>query len=129
MIVLDTHVWVWWANDSDRLDARYRSLIELHGDAGLGVSVISCWEVCKLVEKGRLRLSSDLAEWIAAATTLPGVVILPVTPQMAVESVKLPPPFHADPADQLIVATAHVLGAGLLTADRQLVDYLGVLTL
>lgn len=129
MILLDTHIWVWWANDSDRLSAEHRSLIDQHRGEGLGVSVISCWEVCKLYEKGRLRLSTDLKDWMAAATILPGVVMLPLTPQMAVDSVRLPQPFHSDPADQLIVATARTLGARLLTADRQLVDYSGVSTL
>jgi PIN domain nuclease of toxin-antitoxin system len=129
VILLDTHIWVWWANDSDRLSFQQKALIELHRSEGLGVSVISCWEVCKLVEKGRLRLQADVIKWIETATTLPGVVILPLTPPMTIESIRLPPPFHADPADQLIVATARILGVQLLTADRRLIDYPGVPTL
>lgn len=129
MIVLDTHIWVWWANDSEGLRVQYQTLIDSHRSEGLGVSVVSCWEVCKLAEKGRLRLSTDLASWIATATSLPGVVMLPLTPQVAVESVRLPPPFHSDPADQLIVATARVMRVPLLTADHQLIEYPGVTTL
>jgi PIN domain nuclease of toxin-antitoxin system len=129
VILLDTHIWVWWANDSDRLSNQHKALIERHSSDGLGVSVISCWEVCKLVEKGRLKLSTGVRNWIESATTLPNVVLLPLTPQMTVESIGLPTPFHADPADQLIVATARVLGLQLLTADRRLVDYPGVPTL
>jgi PIN domain nuclease of toxin-antitoxin system len=120
---------VWWANESNQLSDRHRALIEQHRDSGLGVSVISCWEVCKLVEKRRLRLANDLADWVAEAVALTDVVILPLTPEITIESTRLPPPFHADPADQLIVATARILNTSLLTADRQLIDYPGVPTL
>lgn len=47
MIVLDTHMWYWWVGQSDRLTPLYRELIDEHRDEGLGVSVISCWEVAK----------------------------------------------------------------------------------
>lgn len=56
MIVLDTHIWVWWANDATELRTRQREIILEHRDGGLGVSVISCWEVAKLVAKRRLNL-------------------------------------------------------------------------
>jgi PIN domain nuclease of toxin-antitoxin system len=129
VILLDTHIWVWWADNSDHLSNTNRKLIGDSLGEGLGVSVISCWEVCKLFEKGRLRLAMDLSDWIAAALALPSVILLPITPQIAVESVKLPPPFHADPADQLIVATPRVMRARLLTADQQLLNYSGVSTI
>lgn len=129
MIVLDTHIWVWWANGSEQLRGTHRDAINQHGASGLGVSVISCWEIGKLVEKGRLKLSMGLGDWVTAALALPGVVTLPLTPEIAVESVQLPRPIHGDPADQLIVATSRLLGAKLLTADEHLIQYAGVSTL
>ena len=56
MILLDTHIWVWWDDGSPQLTPAQRQHIESHEDSGLGVSVISCWEVCKLVELNRLVL-------------------------------------------------------------------------
>lgn len=60
MILLDTHVWVWWAGADERLTAQQREAIESHRVDGLGVSTISCWEVAKLVEYDRLELTMDL---------------------------------------------------------------------
>jgi len=56
MIVLDTHIWIWWVHDAPALSDDYRSSIEQHEESDLGISAISCWEVAKLVEKGRLGL-------------------------------------------------------------------------
>ena len=56
MIVLDTHIWIWWVDGSSQLTAQHQEWIEAYKPEGLGVSVISCWEVAKLVENGRLKL-------------------------------------------------------------------------
>ena len=56
MIVLDTHIWVWWVDGSAQLTAQHQNQIEKYKPDGLGVSIISCWEVAKLVESGRLKL-------------------------------------------------------------------------
>lgn len=93
------------------------------------MSVISCWEVAKLVEKGRLTLSQPVGDWISEALALPDVLLLPLTAEIAIESAQLPPTIHADPADQIIVATARILQVPLLTADKRLIDYLHVATL
>lgn len=54
MIVLDTHIWIWWVHKAPELTDAYRSIIEEHEATGIGISAISCWEVAKLVEKGWL---------------------------------------------------------------------------
>lgn len=54
MIVLDTHIWVWWVHGAPELSDEYRRIITQHEVSGLGVSAISCWEVAKLVEKDGL---------------------------------------------------------------------------
>ena len=129
MIVLDTHIWIWWANQSKTLGTLHRQFIEQHGAEGLGVSVISCWEIGNLVEKGRLKLNTPLRVWIDTALNLPGTVLLPLTPQIAIESSQLPPPIHGDPADQILIATARILGIPLMTADQRLIGYPHVTTL
>jgi PIN domain nuclease of toxin-antitoxin system len=56
MIILDTHIWIWWAEESPHLTTRQRGLLHHHQSTGLGVSVLSCWEVAKLVSLQRLQL-------------------------------------------------------------------------
>lgn len=129
MIVLDTHIWVWWVNGSESLSRRQTELLQQHENDGLGVSVISCWEVAKLVEKRRLQLSADVGPWIEAALGYPGVSLLPLTAEIAVAATQLPGEFHNDPADQIIVATARTQSAPLLTADARILGYEHVATL
>jgi PIN domain nuclease of toxin-antitoxin system len=92
-----------------------------------GVSIISCWEVAKKVEIGKLELDRPVAEWIETALTYEGFRLLDLSPAIVVESTQLPQPFHRDPADQMIVATARVLGLPLVTSDQRLIDYPHVL--
>lgn len=123
MILLDTHIWVWWVHGDDRLSAAHSALAADSEENGIGVSVISCWEVAKLVEYGRLALPLPVGEWLSQALDYPGVNLLPLTPEIAVESTQLPGSFHRDPADQIIVATARIHGIRLLAADLKIVRY------
>jgi PIN domain nuclease of toxin-antitoxin system len=123
VIVLDTHIWVWWVHGDAHLTPQQLGHLQANESQGLGISAISCWEVAKLVEKGRLVLPRPLLEWFEQALAYPGVRLLELTPRIAVESTQLPGTFHADPADQLIVATARVHGCSLLTADARILSY------
>jgi PIN domain nuclease of toxin-antitoxin system len=129
MILLDTHIWIWWVDDCKaRLTPRHRELIQQYHPQGLGVSIISCWEVAKAVEKQKLGLSCDVHEWLNLAVAYPGVRLIDLTVPIVVESTKLVG-FHQDPGDQLIVATARVLDYPLLTADQKILEYPDVQTL
>ena len=123
MIVLDTHVWVWWVHGDANLPENCARAIAEHEGDGLGVSSISCWEVAKLVEHGRLTLPETLDKWIDEALAYPGIRLLDLSPRIAVESTRLPPPFHKDPADQIIVATARAYDCELLTLDHKIRSY------
>ena len=90
MILLDTHVWVWWVDGSPQMKPALREHVEANESTGLGVSVISCWEVAKLVELNRLELRCPVAEWIQQALAYPGIRLLYLTPRIAVESTQLP---------------------------------------
>ena len=129
MILLDTHIWVWWVDNSQHLTDRRWHILQDNVNSGLGISVISCWEVAKLVEYERLELSCPLEEWMEQAVAYPGMQLLELTPQIAIESTKLPGSFHRDPADQIIVATARVYDISLLTADSRILQYPHVRTL
>lgn len=123
MIALDTHIWIWWVQGDPQLTPDYFDYVQDHEAEGLGVSVISCWEVAKLVEGGRITLPLPVGEWIAKALAYPGVQLLALSPQVAVESTQLPGIFHRDPADQIIVATARLYGCPLVTMDQKIRAY------
>lgn len=128
MIVLDTHIWVWWVQNDARLSQKYQLWLQQYQSQGLGVSIISCWEVAKLVENNRLTLPYPVKEWLEAALNYPGVQLLDLTIPIVVESTQLTG-FHRDPADQIIVATARVYNCPLLTADNKILTYPNVQTL
>ena len=128
MLLLDTHIWVWLADGSERLADRHREAVEAHQGSGLGVSAISCWEVAKLVEYDRLELTVEVDEWMTDALRLPGIQLIELTPRVATESTRLPGTFHSDPADQMIVATARLHDLPLATEDRKIEDYEHVVT-
>ena len=87
------------------------------------VSSISVWEVAQLVSRGRLELTMDVTDWIAKSESLPFLQFVPVDNRIALRSTRLPEPFHADPADRIIVATALSLGGTLVTKDDKLRRY------
>ena len=63
------------------------------------------------------------ADWFIIALAYPGITLLPLTPQIAVESTRLPDKFHKDPADQIIVATARIYNYPLVTYDAKILNY------
>ncbi len=128
MILLDTHIWIWWVAQDPALPEAGKQLILENQPTGMGVSIISCWEVAKKVEVGKLVLDRGIREWIDGALSYPGVTLIGLTPEIVVESTRLPGSFHRDPADQMIVATARVLGVPLLTSDERMRAYEGVET-
>ena len=116
MIILDTHAWLWWNNESSNLSNSARTAIDLTDE--IGIPAMSCWEVAMLAGKSRVELSMDVEVWINLALEHPKVKLLPLTPQIAVLSTRLPGEFHGDPADRLIVATALTHQVPLISKDR-----------
>ena len=121
--LLDTHVLIWWLTDSARLSPAQREVIaSASATSPLLVSDISLWEVAMLHSLGRIRLSLPLRDWLDAAVAPPLVRRHGISPAIAAELASLPESFHRDPADRILVATARVLAATLLTRDRRIVD-------
>ena len=131
MIVLDTHVLVWWIGNSDRLSVRAKAAInkEIKGEGRVVVSAISAWEVAMLVSKGRLTLSMDVDSWLQIASQIEHVTFVPLGSKVLVESTRLPGEFHKDPADRMIVAQARTLAAPLVTADEKIQVYRHIKTI
>lgn len=76
-----------------------------------------------LVDRGKLDFTIDVDDWIVRASGLPYFRFVAIDPHIAVRSVRLEDPFHADPADRFIVATALSLNARLVTRDRKIRAY------
>jgi PIN domain nuclease of toxin-antitoxin system len=112
MVLLDTHVWVWWVHGDPRLPKQIRELVDGEEHNGLGVSIISCWEV-----------AMPCLNWMQAATATRGVQLLQISLEIAVDAASLPGAFHRDPADQIIVATARVHDIPLVTLDGRIRHY------
>ena len=124
MIVLDTHVLIWAMTDDAQLGTAASATIEETAQTDrIGISAITPWEIALLVERGRLRLGLEVGLWIEAALALPGINLVPIGLAIAIDSVRLPGNFHADPADRFIVSTARHCDASLVTADRAILAY------
>lgn len=129
MILLDTHTWIWWAGDRGRLSRSAAALIEREAKTSdLLVSSISCWEVAKLVAKGRIAFDHDVEAWVVRALRLPSVRLLPLDAIVAVRSNRLPGSPPSDPVDQILLATAMVHAVPLVTKDDELRSYVHVRT-
>jgi PIN domain nuclease of toxin-antitoxin system len=123
-LLLDTHVWIWLLCDEGEMKpSAVRALEEAARRGLVRVSAISVWEVAMLEAKGRIRLAKECLAWIDEALRAPGIALVPLTPEIAVESSRLPGGFHGDPADRILVATARRLGATLVTRDERILVY------
>lgn len=124
-LLLDTHVWLWWATGNDRLKGTkaLRALESASRENRVFLSVISLWEIGMLSAKGRLDLSPNVRQWVDRALMETSVQIAPLTVPGALASTNLPGEFHGDPADRILVAAADELGALLVTADARIIQY------
>jgi len=131
VIFLDTHAWVWWVSNPEKLSAPARERIDMAASLNqkIYISTISAWEIAMLATRGRLQLTMDVKDWIARSESLPFFHFIPVTNQIAVKSVNLPGKLHSDPADRIIIATAMIQEATLITADDKILEYPHVETL
>ena len=123
MILLDTHIWFWWVQDVNQLAPQQQTALASGERDGLGVSVISCWEIAMLVAKKRLALSVSVMDWMRQALRYPGIRQLRLTPKIAIASTELPGEFHPDPADRIIVATARAHDVPVMTNDERIRNY------
>jgi PIN domain nuclease of toxin-antitoxin system len=117
MIVLDTHVWLWWVSDPSRLSRAAQRRIRTATQ--IGISAISCLEVATAVTKGRITLDRGVLDWLEQALALPKVELLPLTLLIAVKAAQLGNDFPGDPADRVIAATSIVESAPLVTKDSK----------
>ncbi|MBI2315733.1 MAG: type II toxin-antitoxin system VapC family toxin [Betaproteobacteria bacterium] len=124
-LLFDTHVWIWLAyGEPGRIKPRTMRAVE---DAGsrraIRISVVSVWEIALLESRGRLELPIPVAEWIRRALDRPDFELVGLEPEIAIESCNLPGEFHADPADRILVASARLKNAIIVTRDQRILKY------
>ena len=124
LILLDTHAWVWFISNPEKLSLKAEKSIEKAiQENDILISSISAWEVALLVSKRRLELTMDVSEWISSSEKLPFIRFIPVDNGIAVRSVSLPESLHNDPADRIIIATSMKYGAPIITMDEKILDF------
>lgn len=127
MIVIDTHVWIWWSSKPDRLSERAYAALTYAQQ--VGICPISIWEISTKVAKGKLVLDRSLDVWVRQALARTEARLLEISPEIAILAGQLGKQgFHGDPADRLITATALTHGGELVTKDQTIRDFTGVRT-
>lgn len=121
MIVLDTHIWLWWVNADTQLLTPSR-VDQIKQSDFVGVSAISCFEVAWLAHRGRIILPCTPKQWFEKALEGSGINLLPISPEIANMAVVLPE-HHSDPQDRIIIATALSHDAKLMSSDGKFPAY------
>jgi PIN domain nuclease of toxin-antitoxin system len=124
LLLLDTHIWVWLMFATGDLSTTTRIAVDdAIGNGRARIATISFWEIAMLAARGKLRLDKPAGLWVQESLIGPSPAIESLTTDIAVEAGQLPGSFRSDPADLIIVATARVTGATLMTRDRRILAY------
>ena len=123
-VVLDTHTWIWLMLGAPPLTPGARIAIADAARVGaVRIASISTWEIAMLERRRRITLSTPVLDWIQSALNAPGISLAPLTPEIAVDSYRLPGNPPQDLADRLIIATARANSAHLVTRDLDILSY------
>jgi PIN domain nuclease of toxin-antitoxin system len=120
-VIVDTHSFLWWAEDSPRLSKKARAAFA-DGDLRLLWSVASTWELAIKVGIGRLRLPEPVLDYVMSRTSKHGIDSLALEHAHAARVATLPH-HHGDPFDRVLIAQALVEGVPVLTADPRFKEY------
>ncbi len=123
-VILDTHVLLWSLLQPEELTEETKSKVEqAHKKQNLLVSSISLWEIAMLSHKKRIHIFEPIKNFLSSIEEISGINICEISAEVAAESILLQNNFHGDPADRIIVSTARVYSATLLTRDKQILHW------
>ena len=120
-ILLDTHTFLWWTEDSPKLSVAARAAMT-NGKNELFLSVVSAWEIAIKAQLGKLAVSGDLPDFITEQIYRNRVSVLAVQLQHALEVASLPL-LHRDPFDRLLIAQSRLEQIPILTLDPLISQY------
>lgn len=125
MILLDTHIFLWFQSGNSKLSSQeIEHILTAHRQQTLFLSAISIWEIAMLEKQKRIALHQPIQKWIRTATE--DLNVIPISADIALESVLLPNCEHKDPADRLILATARILDLKILSQDEKILSYINL---
>lgn len=119
--LLDTHVWLWWYLEPERLDAKTLRLLE-DGEAELFFSAASTWEIAIKYRLGKLKLKAPPEAFLPIELARDAIRPLSISMAHAFQAGALPP-HHQDPFDRMLIAQAQLENMTLVTADQHFSDY------
>jgi PIN domain nuclease of toxin-antitoxin system len=123
-LLLDTHVWFWLMIGDKKLNKIFFTAVENSvSEESMLISAISIWELGMLVQKQRIELEMDTLDWVEQSLESRKIMLAPITPRIAVQSSRLPENVQGDPADRILIATAHAYNAVFVTHDQKILDY------
>jgi PIN domain nuclease of toxin-antitoxin system len=126
MLLLDTVVLIWMSEGLPLLESARLALRKAEADnEPLVVSATTAWEACLLERRTRTgpSVGGDGEAWFNSAVVRFGLTVIPINETIAIASRRLPEPFHQDPGDRFIVATARIFDIPVITSDRDILDY------
>lgn len=121
-LLLDTCAIIWAVSEEARLPQKTSAALTAP-EAELFVSPISTAEIACACENGKLKLDRHWKRWFRHFIELNDWEIIPIDLDIIEEAYSLPSPFHRDPADRIIVATARRRGLAVVTADEKILAY------
>ena len=121
-ILLDTCCIIWAASDPEKLTPAAIAVLE-SDDTEVHVSAISGAEIACLAEGGRIVLDRHWRVWFNEVIDTNQWPVVDIGLDIIQEAYSLPGPYHRDPADRFITATARLRGMSVLTADEKILSY------
>jgi PIN domain nuclease of toxin-antitoxin system len=120
VILLDTHVVLWLALTPELISPTATAAILEAESAGAmpGVSVITLYEVANAIRRGRIQ--PTVPHQVFLNRIMSRFNVFPVSETIALRAAELPAPFHGDPMDRIITATAIVSDCTLITHDDRI---------
>ena len=120
-LLLDTHIFIWWADQPEKLSRTTLSALEDEANELL-LSVASVWEMQIKILLGKLKLSLSLKEILKNQQETNDLTVSPVT-LTHVLALDALPFHHKDPFDRLLLAQSIEEDLTIVTADSQFSAY------
>ena len=120
-LLLDTHVFIWWADNPEKLSPAALAALEDEANELL-LSVASVWEMQIKIQMGKLKLSLPLKELVKNQQETNNLTVSPVALPHVLALDALPF-HHKDPFDRMLIAQSIEEGLTLVTADSQFSAY------
>ena len=120
-LLLDTHVFIWWSGEPDKLSEKVLDACENRANR-LILSIVSIWEMQIKMQLGKLKLKRSLKDLVENQQNINNLQILPVSPNHIFMLDNLPM-HHRDPFDRLLISQAIEENLALVSKDQAFSDY------